>query len=225
VSPVRAALLDLYDTLAWTEWPRLRELLSERTGLAPRTLMNAFSKTRPRRAIGEFGSVEGDLRAVLEAAGAEVTDELVNDLARLEREELERGVHLWDDALPTIGELRERGLRVAVVSNCDHSTRPIVNRIGITAAVDAVILSFEVGVAKPNPGIYLAALDALGGLRPEDAVFVDDQARYCDAAAALGIGTVLILREEASPGEGVSDPGDHRVIRDLRALMDLVELV
>jgi putative hydrolase of the HAD superfamily len=222
VSPVRAALLDLYDTLAWTEWPRLRELLSERTGLAPRTLMNAFSKTRPRRAIGEFGSVEGDLRAVLEAAGAEVTDELVNDLARLEREELERGVHLWDDALPTIGELRDRGLRVAVVSNCDHSTRPIVDRIGITAAVDAVILSFEVGVAKPNPGIYLAALEALGGVAPKDALFVDDQARYCNAAAALGIGTLLMIRDEAAPAEGVSEPGDHRVIGDLRDLLDLV---
>jgi putative hydrolase of the HAD superfamily len=222
VSPVRGVLVDLYDTLAWTEWPRLRELLSERTGLAPRTLMNAFGRTRPRRAIGEFGSVEGDLRAVLEAAGAEVTDELVNDLARLEREELEGGIHLWDDALPTIGELRDRGLRVAVVSNCDHSTRPIVDRIGLTAAVDAVILSFEVGAAKPDPRIYLAALEALGGVEPGDAVFVDDQARYCDAAAALGMETVLILREEASPGEGVSEPGDHRVIEDLQTLLDLV---
>jgi putative hydrolase of the HAD superfamily len=222
VSPVRGVLVDLYDTLAWTEWPRLRELLSERTGLAPRTLMNAFGRTRPRRAIGEFGSVEGDLRAVLEAAGAEVTDELVNDLARLEREMLEGGIHLWDDALPTIGELRDRGLRVAVVSNCDHSTRPIVDRIGLTAAVDAVILSFEVGAAKPDPRIYLAALEALGGVEPGDAVFVDDQARYCDAAAALGMETVLILREEASPGEGVSEPGDHRVIEDLQTLLDLV---
>jgi putative hydrolase of the HAD superfamily len=222
VSPLRGVLLDLYDTLAWTEWPRLRELLSERTGLEPRTLMNAFSRTRPRRAIGEFGSMEGDLRAVLEAAGAEVTDELVNELARLEGEELERGVHLWEDALPTIGELRERGLSVAVVSNCDHSTRPIVDRIGITAAVDAVILSFEVGVAKPNPGIYLAALEALGGVAPQDALFVDDQARYCDAAAALGIRTLLMIRDEAAPAEGVSEPGDHRVIGSLRALPDLV---
>lgn len=222
MSPVRGVLLDLYDTLAWTEWPRLRELFSERTGLAPRTLMNAFSKTRPRRAIGEFGSVEGDLRAVLEAAGAEVTDDLVNELARLEGEELERGVHLWDDALRTIGELRNRGLRVAVVSNCDHSTRPIVDRIGITAAVDAVILSFEVGVAKPNPGIYLAALDALGALQPAEAIFVDDQARYCDAAAALGMPTALILREDASPPEGVGESAGHRLIRDLAALLDLL---
>jgi putative hydrolase of the HAD superfamily len=222
VSQVRGVLLDLYDTLAWTEWPRMRELLSERTGIAPRTLMNAFSKTRPRRAIGEFGSVEGDLRAVLEAAGGEVTDELVNDLTRLEGKVLERGVHLWEDALPTIGELRDRGLRIAVVSNCDHSTRPIVDRIGITAAVDAVILSFEVRVAKPDPGIYLAALDALGGVEPGEALFVDDQARYCDAAAALGIGTLLMIRDGAAPAEGVGEPGDHRVIGDLRALPDLL---
>jgi methionine salvage enolase-phosphatase E1 len=54
-------------------------------------------------------------------------------------------------------------------------------------------------------------------------VFVDDQAGYCDAAAAVGMRTLLMLRDEASPAEGVSEPGDHhRVIRDLRAVVDLL---
>jgi hypothetical protein len=34
--------------------------------------------------------------------------------------------------------------------------------------------------------------------------------------------TLLMLRDEASPVEGVSEPGDHRVIRDLRAVVDLL---
>jgi putative hydrolase of the HAD superfamily len=222
VTAVRAVLLDLYDTLAWTEWPGLRALFSEQTGVEAPRLMTAFVKTRRRRSLGEFGSVEGDLRAVLEAAGVDASDELVGDLARLESEVLERGVHLWDDALPVIAEIRRRHARVAVVSNCDHSTRPIVDRLGIAEAVDAVLLSFEVGAAKPDPEIYLAALDAIGNPEPSATVFVDDQAGYCDAAAALGMRTLLMLRDEASPVEGVSEPGDHRVIRDLRAVVDLL---
>jgi putative hydrolase of the HAD superfamily len=222
VTAVRAVLLDLYDTLAWTEWPKLRALFSERAGVAPRRLMNAFVKTRRRRSLGEFGSVEGDLRAVLEAAGVDVTDELVGELARTEAEVLDGGVHLWDDALPSIAELKARGIRVGVVSNCDHSTRPIVDRLGVAEAVDAVLLSFEVGAAKPDPEIYLAALEALGDPEPTETLFVDDQAGYCDAAAALGMRTLLMMREEASPAERVSEPGDHRVIRDLRAALELV---
>jgi putative hydrolase of the HAD superfamily len=222
VTAVRAVLLDLYDTLAWTEWPRLRALFSERTGVEPRRLMNAFATTRRRRSLGEFGSVEGDLRAVLEAADVKASEALVGELAGLEGEVLERGVHLWDDALPVIAELRALDVPVGVVSNCDHSTRPIVDRLGIAEAVDAILLSFEVGAAKPDPEIYLAALEAIGNPEPSATLFVDDQAGYCDTAAALGMRTLLMLRDEASPVEGVSESGDHRVIRDLRAVVDLL---
>ena len=52
-------------------------------------------------------------------------------------------------------------------------------------------------------------------------MFVDDQARYLDGAAALGIGTFIVLRR-AAPGEGVSRPGGHAVLRDLRSLLDLL---
>jgi putative hydrolase of the HAD superfamily len=222
VTATRAVLLDLYDTLVWTEWPLLRQRVSERVGISPRALMNALGKTYKGRARGEFGSVEGDWRAALEAAGVTPTAELVDDIVRLQREVLEDGVHLWEDGLPAIARLHARGIRVGVISNCDHATRPTVDRLGLDDAVDAVILSFEVRAAKPDPQIYLAALEALGGVDPSNAVFVDDQAGYCDAAAALGMRAFLILREDDSPGEGVSEPGDHEVIRDLRALPDLV---
>ena len=52
------------------------------------------------------------------------------------------------------------------------------------------------------------------------AVFVDDQARYCDGAAALGIGTRLIVRPSSNPVEGIAaDTNGHAVIRDLHQLL------
>jgi len=221
VSGYRAILLDLYDTLAWTEWPALRGLIEERTGLSTRALLDAFDLTRGARSVGTYGSAEGDLRVVLEDAGFESTPELIDELARLVDRVLEDGVHLWEDSLPVLRELRARGIRTAIVSNCDHSTRPVVQRLGLSREADAVVLSFEAGVAKPDPGIYLAALRAVGA-GPEEALFVDDQARYCDGAVALGMDALLILREGDEPWEGVSETGGHRVITDLRALLALV---
>jgi putative hydrolase of the HAD superfamily len=218
---VRAVLLDLYDTLVWTEWPKLRELIEDRAGLSRVDLLSAFDSTRAERSVGAFGSMEGDFRAVLRAAGVEDADERAGPLAELATGFLEDGVHLWDDSLPVLRELRSRGIGTAIVSNCDHGTRPVVERLGLDAEADAVVLSFEAGVAKPDSGIYRIALDALGA-RAEEAVFVDDQARYCDGAAALGIGTFIVLRHEAAPGEGVSEPGGHAVLRDLRSLPDVV---
>ena len=133
----------------------------------------------------------------------------------------ENGVHLWEDSLPTLRALRARGLRTAIVSNCDHSTRPIVDELGLEQEADAVLLSFEVGVAKPDAGIYRAALDALDA-RPEQAVFVDDQAWYCEGAEAIGIRSFVIVRDDAAPAEGFGAAGDRVVLHDLRSLLDLV---
>lgn len=222
MSEVHTVLLDLYDTLAWTQWPTMRAELEDRFGIGQADLLRAFTTTRQARSIGAYGSAEGDLAAVLEAAGVPADEQLVHELNQTRMKAFaENGVHLWEDSIPTLRELRARGLRTAIVSNCDHSTRPIVDELGLEREADAVVLSFEVGVAKPDPGIYQAALDALAA-RPEEAVFVDDQAAYCEGAEAIGIRSFLILRDDADPPEGTSAAEDRVVLHDLRSLLDLV---
>lgn len=107
------------------------------------------------------------------------------------------------------------------MSNCDHATRPIVDDLGLPREVDAIVLSFEVGAAKPAPEIYRAALDAVGA-RPAEAVFVDDQAWYCRGAEAIGIRSFLIRRDDADPVEGFGAAGDLDVLHDLRSLLDRI---
>jgi putative hydrolase of the HAD superfamily len=221
VNGVRAVLLDLYDTLVWSRWPSLRALIEERAGLDEGELVRAFISTPPAPSVGAYSGVEGDMTAVLHEAGVADDPTLVAELVDIERTFLVDGVHLYEDSVPVMRALRERGIRVAVVSNCSHSTRPFVERLGLQDEADAVVLSFEVGVAKPDAGIYLTALERLR-VAPDEAVFVDDQAAYCDGATAVGMTSYLIQREGAMPDEGRSDPEGRRVIDDLRALLDLV---
>ncbi len=105
-------------------------------------------------------------------------------------------------------------MKTALVSNCSHSTRGIVDRLGLVEAFDEVVLSFEVGLRKPDPAIYREALGRLD-VEPGRAVFVDDQQEYCDGAASIGIETYLIDRT----GDATPDENGHRVIRDLRPLL------
>jgi putative hydrolase of the HAD superfamily len=129
------------------------------------------------------------------------------------------GIRLFDDSIPTVRALRADGVRTALVSNCSHNTRPVVARLGLEQEFDAMILSFEVGSRKPQPAIYQAALDAVGG-DAAHAIFVDDQADYCDGARALGIDTRLIIRSDAHPPEGfAASTNGHRVIPDLASLL------
>ena len=209
-----AALLDLYDTVARTRWRELSDRIATRLDVDLSALYRAYELTRDERSIGAFDGQEGDMAAIVEAAGSDPSPGLIETLVSLEREFSETGIELWEDSLPVVHELRDRGVKTALVSNCSHSTRPIVERLGLADAFDDIVLSFEVGLRKPDAAIYREALRRLD-VEPAHAVFVDDQPDYCDGAAAVGIETYLIDRS----GDGTPDENGHRVIRDLRALL------
>lgn len=210
-----AVLLDLYDTIARTHWGQLSDRITAELGVNKADLFRAYELTRAARGVGTYESAEGDMTAIVEAAGVDPDPALVARLLDMERAFTETGVELYEDSLPVVRELRARGTKTALISNCSHSTRPIVDRLGLDGEFDEVLLSFEVGVHKPDPGIYREALRRLGDVAPERSVFVDDQPPYCDGAAVLGIETFLIDRS----GDGTPDLNGHRVIRDLRALL------
>jgi putative hydrolase of the HAD superfamily len=214
---VPAALIDLFDTLVWSEWPVLRGRLADAIGVEPSTLSQAYRTTYAVRQTGGFGSAEGDITALVEACDVVPEPELVRRLTDMVSEHLDGHVHLYEDSLPVLRELRRRDVRTAIVSNCDHFARPLVDDLRLEDEVDAVLLSVEVGAEKPKAAIYRAALDAVGA-EPAEAVFVDDQPEYLDGAAELGIQTLHIVRRK-EPFEGFGEVGRHRVIEDLTALL------
>jgi putative hydrolase of the HAD superfamily len=212
-----AYLLDLYDTLAFGDWATWRDELASLTGLSQDEIGNAYERTRAARNRGEFESPAGDMMAILDAAGLDAS--LADRVLQAEAAFGDR-IALFDDVLPTLARMRERGHRTVIVSNCSWGTRVSVERLGLDRACDAVVLSCEVGVHKPEPGIYRIALDTLD-VAPEAAVFVDDQTAYCDGARELGIGTRLIQRPAASPFEGFAQTTNgHTVITALTELLD-----
>lgn len=75
-----------------------------------------------------------------------------------------------------LNRLRAAGVRLAVVSNFDTRLRPILRELGVGHLFDAVVVSAEVGVEKPNPVIYEAALKELA-LKPGEVIHVGDDRR------------------------------------------------
>ncbi len=216
---MHAVLFDMWDTLVWAAWFELNAKLAALAGVDPLTLAGAFASTRRDRNEGRYPDPISSIVAVLQAAGVERAPQRAAELVAQQRSFEMTDVHLFEDSLDVLRELRARGVKTAVVSNCDHLTRPVIERLGLDTETDALVLSCELRAAKPDPRIYQAALAALD-VAATDALFVDDQPGYCDGAAALGLATRLILRPEARPAEGVAaDARGHTVITDLRALL------
>jgi len=86
-------------------------------------------------------------------------------------------------------ELRRQGIRTGVLSNIGPTSAELVARAGGWRGFDPVVLSCDVGYAKPDPAIYQVLLDRLR-LRAEEVLFVDDAPVNLAAAGALGLQTV-----------------------------------
>ena len=82
-------------------------------------------------------------------------------------------LHSFSDAAPALAGLRAAGLRLAVVSNWDCSLRSVLAELGLAGAVDAIVVSAEVGALWLDAAIFLAALEQLRR-EPHEAVFVGD---------------------------------------------------
>jgi putative hydrolase of the HAD superfamily len=112
-----------------------------------------------------------------------------------------------------LARLRAAGARLAVVSNWDISLHDVLERTELRALVDTVVISAELGVGKPDPAIFRAALDRLGATAP-DAMHVGDSVEHdVEGARAAGLRAVLVARDGADAPEGV------RVVASLDGLL------
>jgi HAD superfamily hydrolase (TIGR01662 family) len=125
---------------------------------------------------------------------------------------------LWSHIEPgtpeTLRTLRARGYRLAVVSNADGRVASFLEHAGLDACFDEIIDSSEVGVEKPDPGIFRIACERVG-VEPAHAVHIGDILEI-DVVGARAAGVHPILFD---PHDAFPDPDCDRI----RAIPDLLE--
>lgn len=107
-----------------------------------------------------------------------------------------RRFNLWrkvpDGLVAAVGELRARGVPVAVVSNSEGQLHLLFDNLGLTDAFDFVVDSHHVGVEKPDPRIFALALERFA-VAPSRALHVGDTfATDVVGARAAGMQVALL---------------------------------
>ena len=131
--------------------------------------------------------------------------------------------HLFDDVPPVLAALRERGLKLGIVSNTPwpgHAHLRDLDAHGLTRHFDAFVFSSELGIRKPHARIFKLALQALR-VEPREAIYVGD--RYVeDIWGPQQIGMKGILREHArrKPEPGIIPDARITTLHDLLPLID-----
>ena len=92
-------------------------------------------------------------------------------------------------------DLRKQGIKTGILSNVFGIGVGPLRAGGFYDGFDPVILSCDVGLAKPDRAIYELAAERLQ-LRPQEIIFINDYQAWLDPAAALGMHTVLAVSPE-----------------------------
>jgi putative hydrolase of the HAD superfamily len=204
---IRAVLLDALGTLVElpAPWPALAEELAKRglavSGDEARTALVAEMAYYRAHHDEATGPAELDdlrdrctevLRAALPAQARAAADLRGALLASLR-------FRPYPEVPAVLAQLRELGVARVVVSNWDVSLRGVLDETGLAPLVDGAVISAEVGTAKPDPAIFMRALE-LAGAGADEALHVGDTADADLAGArAAGIRALHLDRSGADP--------------------------
>jgi putative hydrolase of the HAD superfamily len=120
----------------------------------------------------------------------------------------------YEDVVPALERLHARGASIGLITNYDTRVYRVLDAVGLAPFLDTVTIPALARAAKPDPAIFLHALQALQ-VDPRDAVHVGDEFEddYVGAENA-GMTAVLIDRHASSNGKG---------LRRIRSLGELEE--
>lgn len=206
----RAVILDWRGTLVTTLTDeRWVELALDRAGREQSSSADVVERLRSVKDRIDDPLMDVDARMhrahLLSAlADAGIDDELAKALYDVESDTTHNRFAV--DAAPTLTALKDRGLRIAVLSDVHVDIRPAFEAAGLSGLVDVFTLSFEHGVVKPDPAAFTIALEALG-TTPDQTLMVGDRSVPDGGAVEAGL-TALLL----PPLRSVDEQRLHRVL-------------
>lgn len=131
-------------------------------------------------------------------------------------------VVMLDGAVDVLKQIKARGYIIAAVTNGVSSLQNIkLDTAGIRDLFDAVVVSGDIGIYKPDRRIFEEAARRVGVL-PEEVVFVGDHP-VNDIKGALGAGMKAIRMNYGDfYGKGLGEKGVLAEITDIRQVLDLL---
>jgi putative hydrolase of the HAD superfamily len=151
---------------------------------------------------------------VLKEAGIEPTRELIGSILS-KMQQIKFKQVLFDDVLPTLNKLKNKGLILGLISNIDSDIVPLFHKLGLTPLLQVVVTSQEAGYSKPQPEIFREAIRQ-AGVRAEEAIYVGDQYQV-DVIGATKAGMQGILLDR---GGFFKEATENLKIRNLHQLLE-----
>jgi putative hydrolase of the HAD superfamily len=214
----KAVVFDLFGTLVDNFPPgafeRVVSQMAATVLVPPTSFIQRWGEVFAERDTGLVGPVEASVEEVCRTLGGAAVAQGGGTLeAKASAERIKAASRLWvdliqtvltprTDAAETLTQLKARGYKTGLVSNCGWDVPVLWEATSVTPLIDARVYSCAPHLTKPNPRIYQLVCEQLG-MRPEDCLYVGDGSDLeLTGAARTGMHPVLIR----VPYENLDDP-------------------
>lgn len=223
---LETVFLDAGGVLVFPNWTRISHALAARGIMVdPASLARAEHAAKKRLDTGQTIKATNDagrgwlyFNLIFEGAGVPLNAAVEEALAELHAYHQES--NLWElvpaPVFPALAALRERGLKLTVVSNANGKLRVLFDRLALAGCVDCLLDSHDEGIEKPDPRFFDIALER-SAARRETTIHVGDL-YHVDVAGARAAGLRGVLLDEA----GLYPDADCPRVRSLTELVECI---
>jgi putative hydrolase of the HAD superfamily len=158
--------------------------------------------------------------ALLERLGVPATDGLAEHLAATYTKARASTHTLYPDSAPVLERLKGK-VRLGLVSNgLSEQQREKLRACGLADLLDPVLISEEVGLKKPDPGLFLRGVE-LSGCEPAETLFVGDSP-HRDVAGARAAGLPVAWMRRYGESYPAGQPEPDYVVDDLHPVWEIL---
>lgn len=225
---IRAVVFDFYGTLTpqRTTDDQLvaRTEQAEALGVDVERFDAELTATVRERFAGAGGDLPGSLAWVAARLGVTVPPDVLERAAAVRLTTERRFGQPRPDAVAVLTAVRERGLRVGLISDCSAELPRYFAELPIAALVDVAVFSFVTGHTKPAPDNYLACCEGLG-VDPSECLYVGDGgSNELAGARAVGMRAVHLAVAEEADGlvYGKHAEWDGETVTSLAGILELI---
>lgn len=194
----KGVLIDFGGTLAYLdelENRRYEEALVstlEKYGYEHRLedISSVLASTYVSSTKGEQKTPEEFWSTVLRRLETPAQQDLMNELEAVRNSRISSVWKLYDGVSASLAVLWKK-YRLALVSNCAAGTDKLIDYLGLADFFRCIILSYQIGVRKPDKRMYLEALSCLK-LEAHECIFVADEISDLEGAREIGLETMLV---------------------------------
>jgi putative hydrolase of the HAD superfamily len=196
-----AVIFDLWGTLvpaAWERWRAGLAAMAEAAGLPLDRFEPAWRGAYERRLVSDL---RANVDEVCRSLGV-TSEEAIAEVFRLRVQMHRDTFRPREDAASTLRELRARGHKTGLVTNCSSEVPGLLKESELSGLFDVEVYSAVSGVRKPESAIYELATRGIG-LDPALCLYLGDgDDRELEGARDFGMSAILLESRDTHPPDG-----------------------